>query len=241
MATKGTSAVLPVVHSGSSAIKARLLEVAAKVREVPGCFKEEEPSFWKGRAAFGRLIVEAYEAGAWHKEGSFIGDKLRMTLTSTDRDRPFPRAQEETVPAWLVEAASAVIDTLTEHLVPPESHGKAEVEWEAGILADEIEREAHVATGRRDVRSKGAAFNRTSGVLTVNGKLLARLEGGEKHVLTLLVEKGAASGKDLKIAHDRPDKVLKALRTKYPALKKRISLPGGPGRGGYSTTIVLEE
>ena len=93
----------------------------------------------------------------------------------------------------------------------------------------------------RDAPSKGAVFCRNSGVLTVNGKPLARLEGADKYVLTLLVERGAASFSDPKTAHDRPDKVLKALRTKYPALKNYISLPGGPGRGGYSTTIVLEE
>lgn len=92
-----------------------------------------------------------------------------------------------------------------------------------------------------EMSSKRTVLDRTSGVLTVNGTPLARLEGADKYVLTLLVEKGAASFGDLKTAHDRPDKVLKALRTKYPALKKYIRLPGGPGRGGYSTTIVLEE
>jgi hypothetical protein len=232
--------VPPARHSDASADKAaQLREIAAEVREVPGSFKEEEPNFWNGRVAFGRLIVEAYNAGAWLKEGSVIGHKLGITLTLTDRDRPFGSGKE-TVPAWLVEAASAVLDTLTEHMVPPD-HERAQVEWEAEILANEIEREAHAATGRRDGRSKGAVFNRTSGVLTVNGTPLARLEHGEKDVLALLVEKGAASFGDLKKAHDRPDRVLKALRTKYPALKKHIILPGGPGRGGYTTTIALEE
>ncbi len=92
-----------------------------------------------------------------------------------------------------------------------------------------------------DAPRNGAVFNRTSGILTVNGMPLARLESGEKHVLTLLVEKGAASLGDMKKAHDRPDRVLKALLTKYLELKEYIRLPGGPGRGGYSTTISLEE
>ena len=57
MATKGTSAVPPVGHSGPSAVKARLLEIAAKVRQVPGSFREDERNLGaKGWIAFGRLI-----------------------------------------------------------------------------------------------------------------------------------------------------------------------------------------
>ena len=118
---------------------ARLLEVAAKVRHVPERFKEEERVvFWEARVAFGRLIVEAYEAGAWHKEGSFIGKKLGMTLTSTDRDRTLGTGPEA-LPRWLVEVASAVIDPLIDHLVPPDREID-ELELEAGIVADEIEK-----------------------------------------------------------------------------------------------------
>lgn len=140
--------VPPAGHSDPSPGKAaRLQEIAAKVREVPGSFKEEEPNFWHWRVAFGRLIVEAYDAGAWHKKGLVIGHKLRITLTSTDRDRTYGSGNE-TVPAWLVEAASAVLDTLTEHMVPRDDE-RAEVDREAEILANEIEREAREARARR--------------------------------------------------------------------------------------------
>lgn len=207
--------VPPARHSDPSTDKAaQLREIAAKVRQVPGCFKDEELDvFWYGRVAFGRLIVEAYDAGAWHKEGSFIGDKLRMTLTSTDRDRPL-QPNEETVPAWLVEAASAVIDTLTEHLVPPESHGKAEVEWEAGILANEIEREARAATG------------------SPPDELLAKLSGTEQRIVNYLwnrseVERSTfvkAIYDDKTNTPDAEEKAIRRLQNKFYKLRSKPKL-----------------
>lgn len=87
---------------------------------------------------------------------------------------------------------------------------------------------------------KGATFDPKSGTLTLNGKPLS-LTAGEKYVLKILVEKRATSFTKLQAAHARPDRVLKALQEKYPGLKKFISRPGGPGRGGYSTTIELTD
>jgi hypothetical protein len=166
---------------------ARLLEIAAKVRQVPRFFKEEERNlFWDGRVAFGRLIVEAHQAGAWHREGSTIGDKLRLTLISTNRDRPF-WTEGKTVPAWLVEAASAVIDTLTEHLVPPDRRGKADVEWEAGILAGEIEREASCSDKQeRPENETGAAEWQSPeipGVPDPEAKIVLDLKGNSRALL----------------------------------------------------------
>ena len=55
---------------------ARLREIAAKVRQVAGAFKEEELHVdWKGWIAIGPLFMEAYEAGTWQWEGSQIGDR----------------------------------------------------------------------------------------------------------------------------------------------------------------------
>jgi hypothetical protein len=125
----------------SAAKAARLLEIAAKVRQVPGSFKEGAPDLLhKGWIALGRLIREAYEAGAWQREGSQIGDRLRLALTSVGRDRSEWLAGE-TVPVWVLDAWGAVVGTLTSHLTPFAGE-KESVEFEAGILGDEIEREA---------------------------------------------------------------------------------------------------
>ena len=98
----------------------------------------------------------------------------------------------------------------------------------------------HVATVAKPLKPKGAVFNLATRVLTLNGKSLS-LEIGEQHVLAHLVKNRTASLSDFKGIHERADRVLKGLRQKYPGLKRYISLPGGAGKGGYSTTIVAEE
>jgi len=87
---------------------------------------------------------------------------------------------------------------------------------------------------------KGATFHPKSGTLTLNGKVLKLLQG-ERDVLKRLTETGAASFGELQTQHGRPDKVLRSMLRKYSGLDKYISLPGGPGRGGYSTTIKLSD
>jgi hypothetical protein len=82
----------------------------------------------------------------------------------------------------------------------------------------------------------GAVLDTENGILVVDGSTIA-LEQSEKFLLNVLVAKGAAKLGDLETACTRPDKVLKALLKKHPALKGYVTLPGGPGRGGYSTTI----
>ncbi len=84
-----------------------------------------------------------------------------------------------------------------------------------------------------------AVFDPEAGTISIEGSNLL-LEHGEKYVVKLLVEHRTASLDTLKSAHDRPDRILKRLREKYPVLEKYISLPGGPGRGGYSTSIVAK-
>jgi hypothetical protein len=81
-----------------------------------------------------------------------------------------------------------------------------------------------------------AVFDAPTGKLVLDGKPLS-LSAGEKYVLEKLVAMRTATLPDLQSQHPRPDKVLKGLVKKYPKLKNFISLPGGPGRGGYSTTI----
>jgi pyrimidine deaminase RibD-like protein len=132
---------VPPAGASSTVKAARLLEIAAKVRQVPGSFKEgDRDLLHKGWMALGRLIKQAYEVGAWQREGSQIGDALRLALTSVGRDRPEWLAGE-TVPVWVLEAWGAVVGTLTSHLIPLPGE-KEQAEFEAGMLADEIEREA---------------------------------------------------------------------------------------------------
>jgi len=90
------------------------------------------------------------------------------------------------------------------------------------------------------VEVRGAVFSRAAGTLTLNGKPLS-LTTGERHVLKRLLETGTATLTQLKPVHDHPDRVLKRLRKKHKSLAKHIFLPGGPGKGGYSTTIVAGE
>jgi hypothetical protein len=99
--------------------------------------------------------------------------------------------------------------------------------------------QARAAADRQPLpaKAKGAVLNRGRGTLTVKDRTIS-LEPVEKHVLQRLVELGTAKGSDLKGQAERPDKVLKSLITKYN-LGKYITLPGGPGKGGYSTTIEL--
>ena len=75
-----------------------------------------------------------------------------------------------------------------------------------------------------------AMLDATAGkLLFLKGKPIV-LTRGEKDVLTLLVEMGTASLKDLEQQHGRPDRVLSRLLVKYAKLKQFTSLPGGGGR-----------
>jgi hypothetical protein len=139
----------PTIPSGgrsdpATAKAARLREIAAKVRQVPRSLKDGPDLLHRGWIALGRLTREAYEAGAWQREGSLIGDRVRLALTSDGRDDPQWLAGE-TVPKWVLDASGAGVGTLTETLIPPAPvwDERRQVEWEAGLLADEIEREAN--------------------------------------------------------------------------------------------------
>lgn len=206
----------------------------------------------------------AAEIGEWIKECRCPRDaeRFRTLFSSVCGEALFhpvkgvevsPGVYKLDLSSWKADAAKPLCDYLRELADemasegnapdPPklepvggdDKQGKQSQEQVAALL------ESIKATLLDEMSGKGAVFNRTSGILTVDGMPPARLEGGAKHVLKLLVEKRAASSGDLKKAHDRPDKVLKALHKKYPVLKKYIRLPGGPYRGGYSTTISLEE
>jgi hypothetical protein len=67
------------------------------------------------------------------------------------------------------------------------------------------------------------------------------LESQLADVLQALVELRSATMPELqtKSGRDEPDKLLKKLVKKFPALKPFIRFPGGRGKGGYSTTIQL--
>lgn len=82
----------------------------------------------------------------------------------------------------------------------------------------------------------GVTFDPAGGKLFLDGKALS-LSRGEKDVLGLLVKEQTATLTTLREVCDRPERVLKRLLKKYPKLRRHISLPGGPARGGYSTTI----
>jgi hypothetical protein len=90
------------------------------------------------------------------------------------------------------------------------------------------------AGGKRP--SNVPTFNLKTGVLTMGGNAYTATSS-ERHVLRVLVERQTATLPELEQAAKRPDRVLKGLLKKYPALKKRITLPGRAGHGGYSTTI----
>ena len=93
-----------------------------------------------------------------------------------------------------------------------------------------------VSSAQKLPKSKAAVFDAATGKLVLKGKSLS-LVAGEKYVLTKLVAMRTATFTELQTQHPRPDRVLKGLLNKYSLLKKFITLPGGPGRGGYSTTI----
>ena len=114
---------------------AELREIAAKVREVAGACNKD--GVWRACIVIGPLFKEAYEAGAWQREGSQIGDRLKTV--STDRQQLLGDGQ---TPVWKLEAWNAVVDPLVDHLIPVDGGDKANLEFEAGIAADEIEEEA---------------------------------------------------------------------------------------------------
>ena len=96
-------------------------------------------------------------------------------------------------------------------------------------------------SGKAATAQPKAILDATAGKLVfLKGKPIT-LTNGEKYVLAILVKKRTASFAELQAASERPDRVLGRLLTKYPKLKRFISLPGGGGKGGYSTTIEPSE
>jgi hypothetical protein len=82
-------------------------------------------------------------------------------------------------------------------------------------------------------------FDPKAGTLSV-GKQRYSLEGTEADVLKALVDHGSATLNTLqrKSGCETPNKVLRRLVKKYPALAEYIAFPGARGKGGYSTTIT---
>lgn len=133
--------VSPAGHSDTSTESdTKLRKIAAKVREVAGACNEE--GYWRGCIAIGALFKEAYDTGAWQRNGSQIGDRLKGV--STDRQELWTDGH---TPVWKLDAYFAVVEPLTSHLMPP-TEEKEQLELEAGIAADEIEEEAkRIETG----------------------------------------------------------------------------------------------
>ena len=95
-------------------------------------------------------------------------------------------------------------------------------------------------TKAKPKKNREVTFSDSTGILTIKGKSLT-LSRSDGNVLRLLVRERTASLPTLKSMAPRPDRVLKELLSKFPVLKKYIFLPGGPGKGGYSTTIIPVE
>ncbi|MFO0897583.1 MAG: hypothetical protein U0836_09195 [Pirellulales bacterium] len=73
--------------------------------------------------------------------------------------------------------------------------------------------------------------------------LVETLSDNEHTVLTALAEKKAADLECLRdsTGHATPNKVLAALLARLPRLAAHVQLPGGKGRGGYKTNVVLAQ
>jgi hypothetical protein len=84
----------------------------------------------------------------------------------------------------------------------------------------------------------GAIFDVATGTITFPRGKPIKLTDGERYVLRVLVGKQTAvSYAELQREHERPDRILSRLLSKYPRLKRFVFCPGGAGKGGYSTTI----
>jgi hypothetical protein len=111
---------------------------------------------------------------------------------------------------------------------------------EIARLEARLLREPAPAEQRQPPKPAGAIFDAAAGTIAFPRGKPIKLTPGERDVMRRLVETGTASLSELQIHHGRPDKVLKRLREKHPRLKKHIFRPGGAGKGGYSTTIVVK-
>jgi len=68
-----------------------------------------------------------------------------------------------------------------------------------------------------------------------------RLDRAEEIVIETLIEARALSKDELitRSGVDDAVRILKRIKKKHPAIGKAIVLPGGKGRGGYSTSIKM--
>jgi hypothetical protein len=79
-----------------------------------------------------------------------------------------------------------------------------------------------------------------NGVVEIGGSQVIKLPDRQADVVQSLVELRACSLTELrrKSLCDDANKVLSAVVKQHPILASHIKLPGGNGRGGYSTTII---
>lgn len=108
-----------------------------------------------------------------------------------------------------------------------------------GEVAGELDKWlAALCVQQGELLDEAPVFNPATGVLVIGDQSLA-LEAVEADVLGALVEHRAIPLQQLRNESrcDEPHKVLKKLISKYPSLRRFISLPGAKGRGGYRTTI----
>jgi len=79
-----------------------------------------------------------------------------------------------------------------------------------------------------------------NGLITFPDGRSIRLDGAAADVLECLVDLRATSKILIENKSGRPEaiKVLRLIRKNHSELAPHITLPGGKGRGGYSTTIV---
>jgi hypothetical protein len=77
------------------------------------------------------------------------------------------------------------------------------------------------------------------GRILIDGEVMA-LTRNAANVIEALVELRAAPKDELirRSGVDDAPRVLRRIREKFPVLKPYLTMPGGPGKGGYRTTIV---
>jgi hypothetical protein len=224
------------VQSTTTTARARIIEALAILRKALASRGGQLPWPINRTPSFPRdfdwaTVPEGYQWPGidWskHPEALAVKDACRTVHEALQNGKPVLLDETIAPRALLVEIARFVSQDVGEDLeslpAPPSMLRKLDELIED--LGGKSKQPANVPT-----------FNIKTGVLTI-GEIAYTPTTSERHVLRVLVERQTATLPELEQAAARPDRVLKGLLKKYPALKKRITLPGRAGHGGYSTTI----
>jgi hypothetical protein len=220
----------------------RLLRLAYEV-----LVKRDEFFFWFRRAHAHNALGGgwAIHFPSWHDRAACDAGRILWESIVTPAP-PFPPNPGDPPPPlvelgtnWEYLEMEGPIDDSQFWTTPIDQNDGWEVNWVEGMLQSEAALAYQMCLSEEAAAGVGTPTYLGERRYQVGDEIIY-LDGTQAILLECLVELQGTSLQKLKDTSGvpNPSNVLKAIRERHPKLAPFIKLPGGKGKGGYSTTIV---